>query len=140
MRKRRPRKRTITQIAIRKARPEKHAYLIWDLRQRGLALQVQPTGSRAWKVIYPRSGRTRWLHLGNADAIALGDARMLAAEAMLEAARGKDPAADRKAQRGAGTFAELADRYVEEFAKKRNKSWRQARTLVERISCRAGAS
>jgi integrase len=51
---------------------------------------------------------------------------------MLEVARGKDPAAEKKAERGAGTFAELAARYVEQHAKRRNRSWRQAATLIER--------
>ena len=32
---------------------------------------------------------------------------------MLAVAKGKDPAAEKKAERGAGTFAELAGRYVE---------------------------
>jgi integrase len=85
-------------------------------------------------VIYSRAGRPRWLHLGSADAIGLSNARTLAAEAMLEVARGRDPAAERKAERGSGTFAELAARYVEQHAKKHNKSWKQAEALVRRYA------
>jgi integrase len=88
--------------------------------------------AKSWKVIYSRHGRPRWLHLGNADAIGLADARTLAAEAMLKVAKGNDPAADKKAERGKGTFEELATRYVEEHAKKVNKSWRQGDALVRR--------
>ena len=84
------------------------------------------------RCIYSRHGRPRWLHLGDADAIGLADARTLAAEAMLAVARGKDPAAEKRAERGAGTFAELAGRYVEHYAKKHNKSWQQADALVQR--------
>ena len=62
----------------------------------------------------------------------LADARTLAAEAMLAVARGKVPAADKRAERGAGTFAELAERYVEHYAKRRNKSWAQADKLIRR--------
>ena len=51
---------------------------------------------------------------------------------MLAVAEGKDPAAEKRAERGAGTFAELAERYVEQYAKKHNKSWRQADALVRR--------
>ena len=128
-----PRKRRLTELTIRKARPDKHAaYLIWDTYQRGLALSVQPTGTKSWKVIYSRAGRPRWLHIGNANAIGLAAARELAAECMLAVARGKDPAAERKAGRGKGTFAELAARYVEEHAKDENKSWKQADFLVRR--------
>jgi integrase len=125
-------KRRLTELSVRKLRPRATTYLIWDTLQRGLAIRVQPTGARAWKVIYSRHGRPRWLHLGDAGAIGLADARTLAADAMLEVARGKDPAAEKRAERGAGTFAELAARYVESYAKKRNKSWRQADALVQR--------
>lgn len=57
---------------------------------------------------------------------------MLAAEVMLEVARGKDPAAEKRAERSKGPFGELAGPYVEEYAKRHNKSWRQADTLVRR--------
>jgi integrase len=132
--KRTARKRQLTELSVRKARPESSAYLIWDTKQRGLALRVQPSGSKAWVAIYSRHGRPRWLHLGDAGAIGLADARTMAAEAMLAVARGKDPAAEKKAERGAGTFADLAERYLEQWAKKHNKSWRQGETLVSRYA------
>jgi integrase len=125
-------KRRLTELSVRKLKPKTKSYLIWDTLQRGLAIRVQPTGARAWKVIYSRHGRPRWLHLGDVGAIGLAHARELAAEAMLAVARGKDPAAEKRAERGAGTFAELAARYVEDHAKKTNKSWQQAETLVRR--------
>ena len=125
-------KRRLTELTVRKLKPKRTTYLLWDTLQRGLAIRVQPTGARAWKVIYSRHGRPRWLHLGDAGAIGLADARTLAAEAMLAVARGKDPAAEKRAERGAGTFADLASRYVEHYAKKRNKSWKQADALVQR--------
>lgn len=124
----------LRELTIRKAKPKDKAYLIWDTKQRGLALRIQPTGSKAWVVVYNRHGRTRWLTLGAADAIYLSDARMLTAEAMLAVAKGKDPAAEKKAERGAGTFAELATKYVEQHAKRHNRSWPQADALVRRFA------
>ncbi len=131
-RKRAPRKMRLQELSVQKARPEAKTYLLWDTKQAHLALQVQPTGSKAWKVIYSRHGRPRWLHLGGADAIGLSDARTLAAEAMLAVAKGKDPGAERRAERGAGTFAELHEKYLDQHAKKHNKSWRQGDALVRR--------
>jgi integrase len=93
---------------------------------------VQPSGARAWKCIYSRHGRPRWLHLGKADAIGLSDARRLAAEAMLQVAKGHDPAAEKRAERTKGTWAELGTAYVERYAKRHNKSWRQSDALVRR--------
>jgi Arm DNA-binding domain len=131
-RKRAARKQRLQEMSVQKARPEARTYLIWDTKQSHLALQVQPTGSKSWKVIYSRHGRPRWLHLGDAKVIGLGDARLLAAEAMLAVAKGKDPAADKRAERGAGTFAELHEKYLEQHAKRHNKSWEQADALIRR--------
>ena len=63
-------------------RPE----LVWDLKQPG-TLSVRPTSKKAWKVIYRFHGRPRWLHLGDARAIGLADARRLAARVMLDASQ-----------------------------------------------------
>ena len=84
-------KRRLTELSVRKLKPKPASYLIWDTLQRGLAIRVQPTGARAWKCIYSHHGRPRWLHLGDAGAIGLADARMLAAEAMLAVAQGQGP-------------------------------------------------
>jgi integrase len=129
-----PRKLRLTELKVRKARTGNTASIIWDEVQRGLALRLQPTGGKSWYVVYSRQGRPRWLRLGHADAIGLADARTLAAKAMFSVAEGKDPAAERKAERGAGTFAELHDKYLKQYAQKHNKSWRQAAALVERFA------
>ena len=49
---------------------------------------------------------------------------------MLDVAEGKDPVAERKAERSSGSFADLAGQYVELYAKRHNKSWKQAQALV----------
>jgi integrase len=120
----------LTELFVRKVRPEASALNVWDLKERGLVLRVQPSGRRAFKFVYSRGRRKRWYHLG---PIGLADARKLAAEIRLDVVRGRDPAQERKAQRSAGTFADLAASYVELHARKRNKSWRQADALVKRF-------
>jgi integrase len=126
-----PNKRKLTPLAVSRLRPQARAFLVWDVLQRGLVLQVQPSGYRAYKVIYRHHNRPRWYHIGAADAVSLAEARRLAAELMLEVIRGKDPAAERRVARG-DIFAELASRYLEEHPKKKNKSWQQAAKLVRR--------
>jgi integrase len=128
--KRGPRKQRLTELYVQKPKPG----LTWDTYQRGLALRVQPTGAKSWVVVYSRQGRSRWLYLGKADAIGLSDARTLAAKAMLAVAQGQDPAAERKAERGAGTFADLHQRYLDGYAKRHNKSWQQADALIRRFA------
>jgi hypothetical protein len=95
-------------------------------------LAISPTGKKAWRVIYRHRGRPRWLTLGDVRSIGLADARRLTARIMLDVAEGKDPAAERRAERDSGTFADLAGQYVELWSKKHNKSWKQAEALVAR--------
>jgi hypothetical protein len=51
-----PNKRKLTALYLQKLKPQARAYLVWDAHQRGLALRVEPTGYRAWKVVYPQRG------------------------------------------------------------------------------------
>jgi integrase len=126
------RKRNLTELLVKRLPPESAPFQVWDTRQHGLALRVQPSNARSWYCVYSRHGRSRWYRLGDVNSISLADARTLAAEAMLAVARGKDPAAEKRAKRSAGTFGELATEYVEQYAKKINKSWKQAQALVRR--------
>lgn len=131
MSKRPPNKTKLNELILKRLRPKAGPYLVWDTKQHGLVIQVQPSGHAAWKVIYSRHGRPRWFHIGRADDIGLADARKLAGKIMVQVAEGKDPQADRRAERTSGTFGELADSY-REHAKKKNKSWKQADALVRR--------
>ena len=123
-----PNKRRLNDLFVKRLAPQGRPYLVWDNYQRGLAVNVQPTGHKTWKVIYPFHGRPRWYSLGSADAIGLADARKLASRVMFQVAEGKDPAAERKAERSKGTFEELAARYVEQYAKRNNKSGNKPRS------------
>jgi integrase len=125
-------KRKLTDLFVSTRKVAERDELIWDVKQPGLALSVRTTGRKAWKVIYRYHSRPRWLHLGDVRSIALADARRLAARVVLDVIEGKDPAAQRKAERLTGTFADLASQYVELHAKKHNKSWKQADKLVAR--------
>jgi len=125
-------KRVLTELLLRRLRPRAQRFLIWDRKQSGLALQIRPNGRRGWKCIYSCRGRVRWFHLGDGNAIGLQQARELARDIMYAVAKGEDPQAEKQARRNAGTFAELAERYVEDYAKRRNKSWRQGDKLVRR--------
>jgi integrase len=121
----------LTSLTVTKSHPAPRPYLMWDIVQRGLVLQIQPSGYRSYKLIYRFHKRPRWFHIGAADAICLADARKEAAKLMLRVIQGEDPAADKRAERSTGTFAQLHERYLD-YARKRNKSWKQADALIRR--------
>jgi Arm DNA-binding domain len=125
-------RRKLNDLYLKKLKPQERAFIIWDAYQRGLAIAVQPSGHKSWKCIYSFRGRPRWFHIGDAAAIDLSDARKLASRVMFQVAEGKDPAAERNAERGKGVFEDLATRYVEEYAKRKNRSWKQADALVRK--------
>jgi integrase len=124
-------RRKLTPLFVQKAKPEPRTYCVWDTQQKGLVLRVQKSGFRSYKVCYRFHGRPRWLTIGDARAIALSGARQFTAETMYAAACGRDPAAERKAERSAGTFRDLVDRYFKERGK-RKRSWQQPYRLIKR--------
>jgi integrase len=126
-----PRKQKFTDSGIKRLKPQPHAYAVWDTRQPGLAVVVQPSGHKAFKFVYSFRAKPRWYHIGNA-AIAVADARKFAAAVLLKVVEGRDPAAEKKAERGGATFGELALTYVERYAKKKNRSWKQPDALVRK--------
>ena len=74
-----PNRHKLTELLVKRQIPRARAFMVWDTLQRGFALSVQPTGHKAYKVIYSRHGRVRWFHLGGVTAIGLSDARRLVA-------------------------------------------------------------
>jgi integrase len=126
-----PYKRKLTALLLQQLKPKTRPFMVWDINARGLAIRVEPTGYRAWKFVYRHHNRPRWYHIGATNAVGLADARKEAARLALTVMHGKDPQAERRAERSVGTFEEIALRYREEYAKKRNKSWEQAAYLVD---------
>lgn len=128
------RRAKLTSVSIRSMAPEAKQYLTWDTHTRGLVLAVQPSGARSFKFIYSFRGRLRFYHVGDADALALSDARKKVRALRVLVDGGTDPQADKAAHRSSGSFADLARRYVEDYAQRKNKSWEQAHTLVHRYA------
>jgi integrase len=83
--------------------------------------------------VYGYARKLKWYHIGDARAHALADVRKRAHAMRLQVDNNIDPQGIRIAERGRGTFLEVADRYRDEYAKKRNKSWAQADALVRRF-------
>ena len=112
--------RTVDSIKPTGKRTEYH-----DTEARGLALRVTPSGAKTWCVLYRHRGMPRRLTLGDADSIPLADARDRARDAVRLASKGEDPAAAKQEARKAKTIADLAADYIERYAKKKKRSWKE---------------
>jgi integrase len=122
----------LTPLDGSRLRPKSRAFLIWDTQERGLALQVQPSGHKSYKFIFHHraSGKSKWITIGNVDVVSLTEARQEATRLRLEVHHGKDPAA--RTSTATSTFGAISARYLQEHAMKRNKSWKQAAHLIDR--------
>jgi integrase len=128
-------RRILTHLMIKGLKPRPDArYLVWDARGQNLALAVYPTGAKVWLFIYSRKPRKRWHKIGRLERVGLSEAREEATRLANEVFQGRDPkaAAEAAAAKNADTFAAVYDRYLEEWAKVRNKSWPQADYLIKK--------
>jgi integrase len=121
-------KLTVRLIDTFRPRPDRRVELPDD-DVPGLALRVTPQGAKTWAVRYRveggRRGRLRRLTLGAYPTLTLVDARKKARRALnAVAATGMDPAAAKQAARQGETVADLAREYLEKYAKKHKRSWR----------------
>ena len=127
-------KKKLTDITVKRLKPEAKMYRVWDTEAEGLHLEVHPTGAKSYKLYYRVNGRPRWYTVGNAKRFDLKTAREIVRRENARMALDKklDVQGEKIKAQKAGTFAELAERYFTEYASKRNKSWKQPRALVNR--------
>ena len=130
----------LTEIAIRNLKPRAIRYEVGDAGARCLRVIVHPSGVKSYVVRYTNAaGRRRKLTLPTGTALIV--ARKLAADAVLEAAQGNDPAAAKQAakygarSRADDTVERLADDFIERHAKAktRENSWRATAGIFRRI-------
>ena len=93
---------------VRTAPPGRHA------DGNGLYLFVQPTGTRSWVQRIVIRGRRRELGLGAAGLVSLAEARELALANRKLARSGGDPLSEKRRAEGVPTFAEAAERVLEQ--------------------------
>jgi hypothetical protein len=87
-------KQKLTEFLVQQLSAKAKPFCVWDTLQKGLVLRIQPSGHRAFKVIYSQNGRSKWLTLGDAKIVPLSEARKMAAKVLLTLIRGGDPVAE----------------------------------------------
>lgn len=96
-----------------------------------LYLQVSPTGSKSWTLLYTHRGQRRELGLGKYPVVTLADARQRANEAAQLRQQGLDPksvwAAERMPERRPVTFGEIALELIED----RRGGWRNPKSAAQ---------
>ena len=134
----------LTDLSVKATKPETKRREIPDGSIMGLFLIVQTSDVKSWALRYRAGGRARKLTLGRYPAVDLAMARKLAKVALGQIALGRDPGAEKIAERKAAAkgpddlnkatpFGIVRDEYLRlHISKKRRSTQRQAESLLKR--------
>lgn len=107
----------LSNTAILNAKPTNKLYAMTD--ERGLCIQIQPSGGKWWRFRYRFEGKAKMLSLGVYPDVGLKEAREKREEARKLLAAGVDPGENRKAQKASrievnsNSFEVLAREWLE---------------------------
>lgn len=107
----------LTDTTIRNAKPTDKTYAIAD--ERGLSIQIKPSGGKWWRLRYRHDGKEKMLSLGTYPDVGLKEAREKRDEARKLIAAGVDPSQHRKAaksakqERSANSFEVICREWLE---------------------------
>ncbi|MCK1489758.1 integrase arm-type DNA-binding domain-containing protein [Bradyrhizobium sp. 180] len=132
----------LTDSAIKAAKcpPGKDRIELADSSCPGLYLRVTKNGAKtfAFKYWSPILAKTVTLALGQYDDITLTDAKRKVGDHRKEIARDEDPRARKRAERRKAanaeelSFDQLADQYIEQYAKPNKDSWKNDQHYLKR--------
>lgn len=109
----------LSDVKIRSLKARGKIYKVSD--DRGLFLEVNPTGSKLWRFRYLLHGKDKRIALGSYPAVGLADARKKRDEIQQQVAKGADPVLERKREKlaaaysAANSFGEIAKEYIEKM-------------------------
>ncbi len=113
----------LTDTALKALKPREKTYTVAD--ERGLYVEVFPTGGLVWRFRYRLNGKQEKLTLGKYPALTLKNARLKRDEAAQAAAMGKSPAQQKQLTKVASaegtTVAEFGERFFREVVSKDRK-------------------
>jgi integrase len=125
----------LTDTSVRQAWPSGKPRKLSD--ERGLYLLIHPNGGKYWRLKYRFAGTEKLLALGTYPDVGLKEARQKRGEARNLLAVGKDPSAERKAEKArllqspVGTFEAVSREWFEKFS----SAWAptHAQTVIRRL-------
>jgi len=114
----------LSDTTLRKLKPESKSYKKFD--GGGLYVEVQPSGSKLWRIAYRFNNKSKTLYLPAYPALSLADARAELQEAKKLLAQGTDPAEAKKQKveelraeekRDQTTFRYVAELWLKDYAR-----------------------
>jgi integrase len=116
----------LTETKIKSLRPKDKTYKVAD--ERGLCMEVTPSGGKLWRFRYRIHGKAKKLSIGRYPEISLKQAREIAHESRISVANGGDPALEKQKRKLRGeflaehSFKNVAEEYIEQMMVKDGKA------------------
>lgn len=122
----------LTDRQVKNLKSKKERYEIWE--GTGFGIRVFPTGKKSWVFMYRFNGKARRLTLGQYPQMSVAEAHAAHGKALTELERGLDPGANlvkfNKENRIAQTVENLANEYIEKWARPRKRSWQEDKRIL----------
>jgi integrase len=114
--------------------------------ERGLYLEVHPSGSKLWRYKYSHLGKDKRIALGRYPEVSLAEARRKRDDARQKLNEGIDPLAERKREKlvaiykAANTFGDVAKEYIDKMVRegRADTTTTKANWLLEQLAPIAG--
>ena len=124
----------LTDVSIKALKPKAKRYSVTD--QRGLCIEVYPTGGCLWHYRYRADGKAQRVTLGRYPELTLKAARAKRDELATQVAHGRSPAIEKRAARTrvgqAVSLKQFAEQFVLEIASKKVKSISSTRRYLDK--------
>lgn len=104
----------------------------WDTVREGLGLRVSPGGRKTWMVRYRLGSKRKRLKLGTYPIYSLSEAREETKGVLGDLFKGNDPSLGLLKDKGQITVEDMAELYLEKHAKKKKRSWRKDKAMLDR--------
>lgn len=125
---------SLTDTALKALKPRDASYIVSD--DRGLYVEVLPSGSIVWRYRYRLDGKREKLTLGKYPALTLKNARLKRDEAAHQVAMGESPAKKKQQEKVAGaedaTVADFAERFFKDIQSRDRKDVTMLRRYLEK--------
>lgn len=123
----------LTDTALKALKPRDKIYSVAD--EKGLSIEVYPTGGMVWRYRYRLEGKYEKLTLGKYPALTLKNARIKRDEAAQDVAMGQSPAKQKQLKKVAAaeatTVREFTERFFQEIQVKDRKDNKQVRRYFD---------
>lgn len=130
----------LKELEIRALKAQDRVYKRTD--ERGLYLEVHPSGSKLWRLKYAHLGKDNRIALGRYPEVGLAEARHKRDEARQKLRDGIDPLAERKREKlvalfnAANTFGDIAKEYIDKMVRegRADATTTKANWLLEQLA------